>query len=286
MWHAQPQRPRPRPSRRARPVVDRAHARPSVRGLGGDRPRRDRVDDPRRGHGLGARRPGQLGRDSPDVGRVPSARRGRDAGPRRRMGHPRPSPDRGDGWADRRFVVGRGARDRDRPLRRRGRRAQALPAGAVRVPAGGCSRVDDRRAGPQRGHRPRRRVRRRPPGGGRDARRIARRPDQRSRLVRACPDPWARRPRRSGLSRRTATGRARDRAGPWRPLAAHGGRRPWLPERDQGRSPDIAPVRGGPALPGRGAGGPLVRVRAPRAHARGRDRADVAAPAPRGTRGR
>ena len=55
----------PRPARRARPGVDRPGARAALRGLGRHRPRRHPVHDPRRGHGLGPRRPRTTGASPP-----------------------------------------------------------------------------------------------------------------------------------------------------------------------------------------------------------------------------
>ena len=84
MRDAQRRRSRARPPRRAGPILGRARARAPVRGLGGRHPRRDPVHDPRRGHGLGPGRRGQLGRDGPDGRRLPQAGHGRGcrSGPR------------------------------------------------------------------------------------------------------------------------------------------------------------------------------------------------------------
>ena len=67
-----------------RPLLDRARPAGAVRGLGGDRARRDRVHDPRRGHGLGPRGPRPVGRDRPHDRRVQAAGADRPADPRRR----------------------------------------------------------------------------------------------------------------------------------------------------------------------------------------------------------
>ena len=56
-------RPPPRPPRRRRALLDGPVDPGPLPGLGRDRPRRDRLDDPRRGHGLVAGRHRQLGPD-------------------------------------------------------------------------------------------------------------------------------------------------------------------------------------------------------------------------------
>ena len=87
---AQRRRARARPARRTGTLLDGAGARSPVRGLGGRRPRRDPVHDPRRGHGLGPRRRGQLGRHGTHVGRVPATGRGRRSRSAPRAGSPGP----------------------------------------------------------------------------------------------------------------------------------------------------------------------------------------------------
>ena len=127
-------------------------ARSPVRGLGGHRPRRDPVHDPRRGHGLGARRRGQLGRHGPDGasssgGRSRSARRSapRAGSPAPVAGSSRPPGRIVDAATGAELATATGV------VRRRGRRPQARPPGALRLPPG-------RAAGRGPTRRPRRRV--------------------------------------------------------------------------------------------------------------------------------
>ena len=125
-------------------------------------------------------------------------------------------------------------------------------------------------------HKPLRRGPRRPPRGRTSTTRRVRRA-----LVAGLPPA-----RRSRVPRRAAAGRAGHRRGPWRPLAADGGRRPRVPRRHAATSGPrrcCSSPTGCSARPPRAA---LVRLRAPRADAARRSGAHVAAPAPRRARGR
>jgi hypothetical protein len=104
------------PARRAGTVMDRAALDAGSR-AGRASPRRDPVHDPRRGHGLGAGRRGQLGRHGPDDVEfrkpVPLGRH-----PRRTAGS-RPTPSRHrNRWTDRRRRHRYGARPPTGTLRR------------------------------------------------------------------------------------------------------------------------------------------------------------------------
>ena len=174
--------------------MDRARARSPVRGLGGRRPRRDPVHHPRRGHGLGTRRRGQLGCHRADDRRIPaspfaSAR-----------------PIRAEGWItrSRRRIVDTAGRiveaaTGDELATATGVYVAADPArkqdlreryGFRRVEAPKTRLPDDHRDrgpsdGSERGDRPRGGLRRRTPRAGRGPRGLARRARERSGRLRA-----------------------------------------------------------------------------------------------------
>ena len=92
------QRPAPRDPHGPRRVVDRDDPRAGVPGLGRGRPRRHRVHDPRRGHGLVRDRAWNVGRHRPAERRVPEADPDRASHPRRgprARDAPPGEPDRG-----------------------------------------------------------------------------------------------------------------------------------------------------------------------------------------------
>ena len=283
--------------RRAGRSLDRAHARPPLPGLGRHRPRRDPVHDPRRGHGLGPGRRGQLGRHGPHDRRLPQAGRRRP----RRSAPKGGSPARaaGSSTPPGRIVDADDRRDpRDRrpastsppsETRKRGApRTLRLPAQSPvpaeldatdAVIAGGRRRDASDRDRPgharprQPGDRPRRRVRRRAQGRGRGARRPASPTTSttRTRSPPRCARPSARSPTRS--TSRASSGSPRASA------PSHGVRWPLIAavvrgfrRRHPPRRPDPAPVRRRPPLPRARARGALVRLRPPRAHPRRRDR--------------
>ena len=240
-------RPRRSTSSRGRSWTE-LDARPPLRGLGGHRPRRDPVHDPRRGHGLGPRRRGQLGRDGPDDRRLPQAGRRSARRSARRAGSP----------ASRRRIVDTAGRivdaatgaelaTADRRLRRaptttrkrelrerygfrcssRGdRHARTVDAedAGTRPPSAGRRRDAP---GRQRGHRPRRRLRRRAHSPRAEAlgaalAELTRRPRRlRGGALRAASPALADPEYLAGQQR----DRARDRRRPRRPLAAPRGRR-------------------------------------------------------------
>ena len=91
------------------------------------------VHDPRRGHGLVARRRGQLGPHGPAERRVQAAGTARPADPRRGLDHRVAPPCHHDGRPDGRRRLGRGARDGRGAVRRRDRRPQARAQGTLRL---------------------------------------------------------------------------------------------------------------------------------------------------------
>ena len=284
--------------------MDRARARPPLRGLGGIAHGGILVHDPRRGDGLGAGRRGQLGRDGPDDASTSAARAGRAADPRAKAGSP--ARDAGSSTTAG-AIVGRDdrrRRSRRRPgctSRPRGRpqaRAPGRRYGFRRRRMAGRGR-DERRRPSDRCRDDRRSSATRPPGRSRSSptprarrRGARRRPGGlTSTIPTRSPTTPARRAapaRRSGVPRRASSG-SRPGSGRClrRPLAAPRGRRSAASASATRRRPaDAAPVRRRPPLPRAGARGALVRLRPPRADPRGRAGADLAAPAPRRARGR
>ena len=172
-------------------------------------------------------------------------------------------PIRAEGWItrSRRRIVdtaghivdagtGDRARNRDRRVRRGQPRAQARPAGALRLPPDPTPRRRrDRGTRPERGHGARRRVRRGPSRAGRGTGRGPRRVHQRPRRLRDGADGRPPNARRPGVPCRPAAHRPRHRARPRRPLAAPGSRLARFSERDPAGPADTAPVRRRPALP-------------------------------------
>ena len=281
--------------------MDRADARSPVRGLGGRHPRRDPVHDPRRGHGLGPGRRGQLGRHGPDGGRVPATGRGRARRSAPRAGSRGPaagSSTRPPGSSTpRRAPSSRPrpastsprttARKRDLQDRYAFRPAEPAADGTAtptvtherpsivmtaptqsEVTARAVAFVAERRdpaealgTSPGRADQRPRRVRRGPDGG-------------------ACADwPIPTTSPGSSASRRASAPSTASAGRCW-PRSQRGFR-----NATRGDRPTTAAVRRRPPVPRGRARGPLVRLRPARAHPRHRDRADLAAPAPRRARG-
>ena len=291
--------------------MDRARARSSIRGLGGRHPRRDPVLDPRRGDGLGPGRRGQLGRHGADVGRLPEAGRGRRADPGRGLDHPGTTPDRRHRGPHRR------RRDRRSSWPRRPASTSPPTRHASAISASATPTAPRKRTAPRRqpirpdrwtpsdddrtrgaAHRPSRRpprARPRPmpsPSSPRTATRPRRSATSLAELTNdpdgfaTRPDRRPRRPRRPGVPGRSAARRARHRRDPRRPLAAARRRPARVPQRLEGRARHAAPVHRRSPLPRARARSALVRLRPPRADPRHRDRAHLAADAPRRPRGR
>ena len=281
-----------------RAVVGGARPRRSLPGLGRDRPRRDPRDDPRRGHGLGPRRRGQLGADgSPERSssrrRSTSASRsaprggsrGRRTPDRRHRGPPRGSRRTARSWRPRPGSTSRPTRPASaswqarygvRRLERPGRRRE--PMRPDTLADGGTSVTPHRRARargrPERGDRPRRRVRRRPRRRGRTARRGPRRrrstdPDAFATGL----DPGLRAARGPGVRDAQAFVAPGHRPRPRRALAAAGGPSAGLQGgHDAATAHGHAPVRRRSPVPRRvPPRGALVRLRPPRRARSSRD---------------
>ena len=248
----------------------------------------------------------QLGRDRADGDRLQAPGRHRPADPRGGVDHPHATPHHRHRGPPPRRRDRRGPGHVDRRLRRRRRGAQA-PApgairlgatwrrrstrrhagGAVRTPGGTARRADDGRDRAEPRDRPCRRLRRGPPRAGRalgaELAELVNDPDAfAARLdagLRALADPDV--PRRPARRRARASARSTASAGRSWPRSRAAFRRATRRDRPTTllfladrllREPDL--------------GAALVRLRPPRAHARRRDRADLAAPAPRRPRGR